>query len=369
MDIYLVGGAVRDELLGLDVFDRDFVVVGCTPQKLKRRGFIQVGKDFPVFLHPETKEEYALARRERKIGVGYTGFVCDFSPDISLEEDLIRRDLTINAIAKSKNNELIDPLNGLDDLKNKVLKHCSSAFSEDPLRVLRVARFYAKLHHLGFKIAPETFNLMRAMVNDGILAELSLDRVSIETRKAFLTQNPEIYFETLDELGTLNAIFYPLTIDYIPREKLIKASKLLEKENDHRKQRLLFALLITSLMNEDCIEPFCKKLRIPKDSCELGLKSYRYLNFFKHLESQHSQDIVNFFNSVDAFRKKWLFEDICTLMTIVFEENKEKIMKLQADFNLLQTIENRHIIEDGFQNSAIREELNRRRIELLEKLL
>ena len=160
MKVYLVGGAVRDQLLGFPVKDRDWIVVGATPATLLSLGYQQVGKDFPVFLNPKTKEEYALARTERKAGAGYTGFICDFSPTITLEQDLIRRDLTINAMAQSEDGEIIDPYGGKQDLENRMLRHISPAFSEDPLRVLRVARFAARYHSLGFKIASETLALM-----------------------------------------------------------------------------------------------------------------------------------------------------------------------------------------------------------------
>ena len=161
MQIYLVGGAVRDQLLNLPVKDRDYLVVGATPEQLLAQGYQQVGNDFPVFLHPETKEEYALARQERKNGVGYNGFLCDFSPDVTLEQDLIRRDLTINAIAQDASGQIFDPYGGKQDLANRLLRHISPAFSEDPLRVLRVARFAARFHSLGFSIAPETVKLMQ----------------------------------------------------------------------------------------------------------------------------------------------------------------------------------------------------------------
>lgn len=165
MKIYLVGGAVRDQLLNLPVKDRDWVVVGATPETLLQQGYQQVGKDFPVFLHPDTHEEYALARTERKSGSGYTGFTCYAAPDVTLEDDLQRRDLTINAIAYSAKGEYIDPYHGIDDIHAKLLRHVSDAFSEDPLRVLRVARFAARFAPLGFTIAPETMSLMKEMTN------------------------------------------------------------------------------------------------------------------------------------------------------------------------------------------------------------
>ena len=184
MKVYLVGGAVRDQLLGLPVKDRDWIVVGATPATLLSLGYQQVGKDFPVFLNPKTKEEYALARTERKASAGYTGFICDFSPTITLEQDLIRRDLTINAIAQSKDGEIIDPYGGKQDLENRILRHISPAFSEDPLRVLRVARFAARYHSLGFKIASETLSLMAELAQSGELQHLTAERVWLETEKA-----------------------------------------------------------------------------------------------------------------------------------------------------------------------------------------
>lgn len=203
---YLVGGAVRDRLLRLPVKDRDWVVVGATPDELVRAGYRQVGADFPVFLHPDSQEEYALARTERKSGRGYQGFVCDFSPHITLEDDLLRRDLTINAIAETPDGTLIDPYGGARDLKNKVLRHVSPAFSEDPLRVLRVARFAARFSALGFDIAPETLTLMKAISDAGELANLTPERAWQETEKALLTDHPSVYFMTLRQVGALHII-------------------------------------------------------------------------------------------------------------------------------------------------------------------
>ena len=173
MKIYLVGGAVRDALLGLPIKDKDWVVVGATPQEMLDAGYQQVGRDFPVFLHPKSREEYALARTERKSGSGYTGFTCYAAPDVTLEADLQRRDLTINAMARDDDGEIIDPYNGRDDLENRLLRHVSPAFSEDPLRVLRVARFAARYAHLGFRIADETMTLMRDMNAAGELEHLT----------------------------------------------------------------------------------------------------------------------------------------------------------------------------------------------------
>ncbi len=207
MNIYLVGGAVRDSLLNLPVTEQDWVVVGATPEQLLKLGYQQVGKDFPVFLHPVSHEEYALARTERKSGQGYTGFTCYAAPDVTLEDDLLRRDLTVNAIARSADGEFIDPYHGKQDLENRVLRHVSDAFGEDPLRVLRVARFAARFAYLGFTIAPETMSLMSNMAQSGELSALTPERVWKETEKALKTQSPHVYFQVLRDCGALAVLF------------------------------------------------------------------------------------------------------------------------------------------------------------------
>lgn len=206
MKIYTVGGAVRDRLLGLPIKDKDWVVVGGNGAELERLGYRQVGKDFPVYLHPETKEQHALARRERKIAPGHTGFAFDTGAEVSLEEDLARRDLTVNAMAETGDGELIDPYGGRDDLENRVLRHVSPAFREDPLRVLRVARFAARFTHLGFGVAPETMQLMREMVGRGELAELTRERVWQEIELALGSQSPAEFFRVLRECCALQVI-------------------------------------------------------------------------------------------------------------------------------------------------------------------
>ncbi|MGB5098902.1 MAG: multifunctional CCA addition/repair protein, partial [Porticoccaceae bacterium] len=224
MNTYLVGGAIRDRLLGLPVRERDWVVVGATPEAMRARGFRPVGRDFPVFLHPDTGEEYALARTERKTAPGHTGFVFHAEPGVTLEQDLQRRDLTINAIAESTEGLLIDPCGGLRDLENRVLRHVSDAFVEDPLRVLRVARFAAWLHPFGFRIAPETLTLMTTIAASGELEHLSAERIWRETERALGSPSPRTYIEVLRACGALrvllpevNALFgVPQRADYHP---------------------------------------------------------------------------------------------------------------------------------------------------------
>ncbi|MCU7696235.1 multifunctional CCA addition/repair protein [Acinetobacter sp. AYS6] len=207
MQVYLVGGAVRDSLLGHPYQEKDYVVVGATPEHMLAQGFQPVGKDFPVFLHPETKEEYALARTERKSGKGYHGFQFFTDSTVSLEEDLIRRDLTINAIAMDQDGKLYDPYGGQTDLENKTLRHVSEAFAEDPLRVLRVARFAARYSAYGFHIAPETLQLMQTMAESGELDALTPERVWKETSRALLEDHADIYFQTLRDCGALKHLF------------------------------------------------------------------------------------------------------------------------------------------------------------------
>ena len=206
MEVYLVGGAVRDALLGLPPGDRDFVVVGQTQQAMEAAGFKPVGRDFPVFLHPDTGEEHALARTERKSGRGHRGFVVDADPSVTLEEDLGRRDFTINAIARRGDGTLVDPFDGARDIEARVLRHVGEAFVEDPLRVLRAARFMARFAPLGFSVAPETMALMRRMVEDGELAELTPERVWQELRRALAAPAPSAFVRTLRDCGALAVV-------------------------------------------------------------------------------------------------------------------------------------------------------------------
>jgi tRNA nucleotidyltransferase (CCA-adding enzyme) len=207
MQVYLVGGAVRDRLLGREVRERDWVVVGATPAELERAGYIPVGRDFPVFLHPRTKEEHALARLERKVAPGYRGFTTEFSPDVTLEDDLRRRDLTINAMAEDAAGNIVDPYGGRRDLEARLLRHVSEAFSEDPVRILRVARFAARYAPLGFTVAPETMALMQGMVAAGEAAALVPERVWAETEKALREPCPDVFLSTLRESGALKVVY------------------------------------------------------------------------------------------------------------------------------------------------------------------
>ena len=218
MKIYLVGGAVRDALLGLPVTERDWVVVGATPDEMQAKGFRPVGQDFPVFLHPKTQEEYALARTERKSGHGYGGFTFHAAPDVSLEDDLVRRDLTINAMAQEEGGQVFDPFNGRMDLKARLLRHVSPSFAEDPLRVLRVARFAARYHWLGFRVADDTLVLMRQLADSGELDYLVPERVWKETSRALMERDPQVFFQVLHACGALKVLLPELAaLDGVPQ--------------------------------------------------------------------------------------------------------------------------------------------------------
>lgn len=245
---YLVGGAVRDGLLGLPVKDRDYVVVGSTAEALISQGFEQVGQGFPVFLHPSTREEYALARREKKVGVGYTGFEFETDIEVSLEQDLGRRDLTINSMAIADDGSLVDPFGGFADLKARVLRHTSAAFSEDPLRVVRLSRFYARYHHLGFVVATETLDLCSEMVYRGDLDELSDERFWAELQKALSDPAPELFFVMLFEIGALNRVhffkkLFGGNIDGLMLMNLMKVSKAVLKVREELRADMFAALV------------------------------------------------------------------------------------------------------------------------------
>ena len=247
--IYLVGGAVRDRLLGLSTTERDWVVVGSSAQDLINRGFKQVGKHFPVFLHPETREEYALARTEKKNGFGHKGFKLNFPRSISIEEDLKRRDFTINAIAQDMYGNIIDPWGGQKDLKLKIIRHVSDAFSEDPLRVFRAARFNAKFSKLGFSIAPETLKLMKQMLSENEIANISGERIWKETEHALETNSPEVFFEILSKCNALKIVF-PGIEKVSSAQILLSLNTLKDSAEISLDKRVRFATLIYQLIKE-----------------------------------------------------------------------------------------------------------------------
>jgi tRNA nucleotidyltransferase (CCA-adding enzyme) len=274
MQVYLVGGAVRDELLGRAVQERDWVVVGATPAELERAGYRAVGQDFPVFLHPDTHEEYALARLERKIAAGYRGFAIESSPAVTLEEDLRRRDLTINAMARGADGKLIDPFGGQADLRSRLLRHVSAAFAEDPVRILRVARFAARFAALGFTVAPETVALMRAMVSGGEANALVSERVWRELELALRAAHPERAFEVLRDCGALALILPELAQSPDLPLALASLRCAANGAEDATATPQRWAALLAGLPVPD-IEAVCTRLRSPTEHRQLALLAAR----------------------------------------------------------------------------------------------
>ncbi|MDC2824887.1 multifunctional CCA addition/repair protein [Rodentibacter pneumotropicus] len=409
MEIYLVGGAVRDQLLGLPVKDRDWVVVGATAERLLSKGYQQVGKDFPVFLNPNTKEEYALARTERKSGKGYTGFICDFSPNITLEQDLIRRDLTINAMAIDDQGNLHDPYHGKSDLDNRILRHISPAFAEDPLRVLRVARFAARFHHFDFKIAPETLQLMKNLTQSGELSHLTAERVWLETEKALNEKHPEIYFEILRKIGALNILFPELNalygvpnppqhhpeIDSFVHTMLVlqQAVKLTENHPDLNQSAVRFAAVCHDLgkaLTPKEILPHhyghelagvkpthsvCKRLKVPSYVQELAELTCEYHTHIHKAFELRPETVMKLFNRFDVWRKPQRFQEfllVCLADTrgrtgFEMREYPQRDY-INALLKAAKKVDVQQVIADGFEKQGIRDELNRRRINVISEM-
>lgn len=338
MKVYLVGGAVRDELLGRKAAERDWVVVGATPQQMTDAGFRQVGRDFPVFLHPETGEEHALARTERKTGPGYRGFEVAFSPDVTLEEDLRRRDLTINAMARDESGTLIDPYGGRADIDARRLRHVSDAFNEDPVRILRVARFLARYEPLGFSIAPETMARMRAMVAAGEADALVAERTWQETAKALAEPVPAAWMRALRECGALARIFPELDALYgVPQpekwhpeidtglhmELVLQAAADLTPE-----PRIRFAALMHDLgkgrtprsrwprhigheeSGARLVEGVSERLRVPTDYRELAILAARWHGLAHRALELRPRTVLELLEACDAFRRPERFREL-----------------------------------------------------------
>ena len=395
MKIYLVGGAVRDQLLNLPVKDRDWVVVGATPETLLQQGYQQVGKDFPVFLHPDTHEEYALARTERKSGSGYTGFTCYAAPDVTLEDDLQRRDLTINAIAYSAKGEYIDPYHGIDDIHAKLLRHVSDAFSEDPLRVLRVARFAARFAPLGFTIAPETMSLMQEMTNSGELNALTAERVWKETEKALHSQAPQVYFEILHQCGALKILFPEINALFgVPAPKkwhpeidtgihtmmvLAMASRLTD-DIAVRFSALCHDLGkgVTPVENwphhhghgpagVPLVEALCQRYRIPNQIRDLAKLAAKYHDHLHRIEKMRPSKIIRLFDAIDAWRKPERIDQLAIISEADARgrQGAENLPYPQGifrqAFKIANQVDVKSIVSRGLKGSAIREALTKQR--------
>ena len=354
MKIYLVGGAVRDQLLGLPIKERDWVVVGATPQDMLKLGYQQVGKDFPVFLHPKTHEEYALARLERKVGLGYTGFTFDTSLDVSLEDDLKRRDLTINAIAKSEAGELVDPYHGQQDIEKKLLRHVSDAFIEDPVRILRVARFAARFASFGFSVAPETIQLMKNMVELGEVDALVAERVWKEFERALSEDHPEKFFETLESCGARKILF--------PNLESLDA---LKKAVSITQESLIRFVALFAQHTEEQIKSICIRYRVPSDYKELASLVIRYLSDYQRVKQLTPEEVLAVLQSTDAFRREARFFNFLQACFVCSDQSQELVW--QSYYHAAKAVEIKDLL--SLPGKEIANAISLRRKEAIKKIL
>lgn len=362
MKIYEVGGAVRDELLGLPVTDRDYVVVGATPDEMLDLGYRPVGKDFPVFLHPETHEEYALARTERKTGRGYHGFQFHASPDVTLEEDLQRRDLTINAIARDEEGRIIDPYNGADDLSVGVLRHVSPAFAEDPVRILRVARFAARF---GFEIAPETAELMREMVRSGEADALVPERVWQELSRGLMEERASRVFDVLREAGALERVAPELaTIFEDPERGRETADALDDAAGAGAPLEARFAVLARAL-DPYAIDALAGRLKLPASVRDLAVLAARHGNAIADADALAPDAILDLLNACDAWRRPERFGDLLQAALAGEPDRGRVIRKLERAREAAAAVDAGAIAKASSKPEEIRERLNAARLEAI----
>ena len=403
MHIYRVGGAVRDELLGLAVSDQDWVVTGATPEQMLDAGYKQVGKDFPVFLHPRTREEYALARTERKTGPGYHGFEIDAAPHVTLEQDLARRDLTINAMARNADGVLIDPYGGQVDLQQRVLRHVSPAFAEDPLRILRVARFAARFHGLGFHVAAETRALMSQMVEAGEVEALVAERVWVEIQRALGEPFPVQFFTVLRECGALAVLLPELDRLFgVPQPEqhhpeidtgvhslmvLEQAVKLSDKTE------VRFAALVHDVGKGETpasqwprhigheqhsvrlIEQLCQRLRVPKDYRQLAVLVARYHTHCHRAHELKPATLLKILDSVDVWRRPQRFEQFLLACEAdargrlgLEHRDYPQAQYLQQVCEAATAVSAAPLIEQGLQGQELARELRQLRIAAIGEL-
>ncbi len=372
MQTYLVGGAIRDRLLGLPApYERDWVVVNGTPDQLISKGYKKVGKSFPVFINPETGEEHALARRERKTSSGYHGFEFDAGPDISLEEDLSRRDLTINAIAEDENGNLIDPYRGQDDLKNRVLRHVSDAFREDPLRVLRIARFKAKLSQFDFIIADETINLVQKIVGSGELSSLVPERTWLETEKVFKADDFNEYFVTLINLNAFNEIYQDLTdLD----SEFFSSHLILEAAKQEYTPEIRFASIFYSLMKsgekdiKNRVESMQENMRFANSYKRLPLMLNNSLALIEEDISKFTADHqLRIIESIDAIRNPENLDQISKLIMLDHSSDySKKIAILQKSLDDAKNIKINNLDESKLAGNEIAKRIRELRLKAIE---
>jgi len=356
LQIYLVGGAVRDELLGKSVDERDWVVVGATPSDMLKQHFQPVGKDFPVFLHPATHEEYALARTERKTAQGYKGFQFYADKDVTLEEDLQRRDLTINAMAKSNDGKIIDPYHGQADLKARLFRHVSSAFSEDPVRILRVARFAAMLPD--FTVHPETNVLMKQMVTSGEVNALVAERVWKEWSRALQAKAPARFFEVLAACNALAVLFPEWCEHELPSDIIQHAT---QKTND---PMIRFSVAVSRL-SKAAVQAMSKRYRVPTEFSALALMTVNYAKDYHVCDQNDAQQLWELLKKVDAFRRPERLSQWIIACDLAYPKNLSKEKTLLQALAAAKSVDTKLLLEKNYQGKAFADKLKETQIQMI----
>ena len=387
MQIYLDGGAVRDKYLNIPIKEKDWCVVGSSSNDLIEMGFKAVGKDFPVFLHPETKEEYALARIEKKIGPGYHGFSFLTSKEVSLQDDLKRRDLTINAMAIDNEGNLIDPHHGLNDLENKILRHVSNSFREDPVRVLRVAKFSARFHKKGFIIHPETLKMMKSMSKQGEIQNLVGDRVWKETEEALSSGDSHIFFRALQDCDALRIIFpefYELDSSSKSNSTKIKEKYTFEilehSSNKTNNPAINFSILVFDILksrhkssnamqkaHKTLVRELKNRLPIPSNFIDVSSLLIQFTELIENAVSLSPDSILMFLENADAFRRKKRFEEFLDAHRIISKKNKcsSSIILIKNIIEACDAIPMKKVIGDESNPKIIKEKVRKSRIEAI----
>lgn len=370
MKIFLVGGAVRDELLGLPVKERDWVVEGATVNDMLQLGYRQVGKEFPVFLHPKTREEYALARMERKVDKGYQGFTFDTSSHVTLTEDLERRDLTINAMAKSmEDNVLIDPYHGKEDLDKRILRHVSAAFAEDPVRILRVGRFLSRYHHLGFTVAPETTVLMQAMTEAGEVDALVAERVWKELERALSEPTPTAFFDVLASAHALSRLFPGLTLDG-PGLRALQQAAQLTQDPAARFAALLHAYPETAAADPSLsITRLCQRYRSPNAYRDLALLTAKHYRTAQNAATLDPEALLGLFNALDIYRRESRFHAFlaaCASIAAALNQRLD-VDYLQTRAQVVKAVPVQPLLEKGLRGEALARTLRQDRLAALKQ--
>ena len=352
MQAYLVGGAVRDELLGLEVKDRDWVVVGATPEEMLAKGFKQVGADFPVYLHPKTREEYALARTERKQGRGYHGFTVYSAPDVTLEEDLQRRDLTINAMAKTEDGALVDPFHGQTDIQDRKLRHVSEAFAEDPLRILRTARFAARFRPLGFTVCDQTMALMRKMVDEGEVDHLVPERVWQELQRALHEQAPDGFFEILRDSGALAVLIPELDSAGVFHSALESLRCIHDAPGASTEER--FAALLSPLEESAAIAR-AQALRAPNDCQSLARLATAFIPRLREIDPQNpdGEALLDLLDQADLWRRPERFTQLLSVIRCALPDEEDSLKLLRTASYAASGVDPKVLLAQGYKGKAL----------------